>query len=60
MEKRIKKNYQDRWRKFVKRALLNIDYLCTGVSEDIVEEISYKTELINLHQDEYLFESGKQ
>ena len=59
MEKRIKNHYQDRWRKFVKRSLRNIDYLSHGVSDEIVEEISYKMEMISLHVDEYLFQSGK-
>lgn len=59
MENRIKQHYQDRWRKFVKRSLKNIDYLSTGVSDDAVEEISYKMEMISLHIHETLFKSGK-
>jgi hypothetical protein len=59
MEKRIKTHYQDRWRKFVKRSLKNVDYLYSGVSDDVVEELSYKMEIISLHLDDYLFTSGR-
>lgn len=59
LEKRIKNNYQDRWRKFVKRSLRNVDYLGIEVSEDIVEEISFQCEPISIHEGEVLFLSGK-
>ncbi|CAI2366862.1 unnamed protein product [Moneuplotes crassus] len=58
MEKRIKENYQDRWRKFVKMSLRNIDFLSNGVSDEVIEEISYKMEMISLHANEHLFHSG--
>ena len=58
MEKRMKIMYQDRWRRFIKRSLRNIDYLCTGVPDSVVDEISYKMEIIEIQKDDRLFESG--
>lgn len=58
MEQRISKNYQDRWRKFVKRSLRNVEFLDKSVSEEIIEEISYKLKLKNASKGDYIFKSG--
>lgn len=58
MENRIKMNYQDKWRQFLKKALRQIEFLNKTVTEDAVEEISYQVEYIHLSKDEYLFKSG--
>lgn len=55
----MKTHYQDKWRRFIKRALRNVDYLTSEIPEHVVEEISYKMEMIVLQKDEILFESGK-
>ena len=42
MEKYISISYSDKWKKFMKRALRNIDYLNATVPEKVVEELTYK------------------
>ena len=58
MEKYISDKYQDRWRKFIKRTLRNVEYLNANVTEEIIEEISYKLEIRNLTKGDYLFKVG--
>lgn len=55
----IYSTYKDKLKKFVKKSLLNIDYLSSKISDEIIEEISYKLETVNLNADTYLFQSGK-
>jgi len=61
MEANIKKNYNDKWRQFVQKSLRTIDYLhnSENISDNIIQELSYKLETISLSKDEYLFKSGK-
>lgn len=58
MEQNISTNYQDKWRKFIKRALRNIEFLTLSIPEEIIEEISYKLELKSIAKGEYLFKVG--
>jgi CRP-like cAMP-binding protein len=55
----IYSKYKDKRKKFVKKALLNIDYLSSKISDEIIEEISYKLETVNLNANTYLFQNGK-
>jgi hypothetical protein len=50
--------YHDKWKKFIKRCIRNIDYLSYGVAERIVEEIVYMFELTTLKEEDYLFHVG--
>ncbi|CAI2361263.1 unnamed protein product [Moneuplotes crassus] len=58
MEKKIHEKYQDRWRKFVKRSLRNVEFLEQKVPEDLIEELSYKMQFKNISKTDYLFKSG--
>jgi len=60
MNNHIYKVYKDKWKKFVKKALSHIDFLGVGISDKILEEISYKLEVVNLDANTYLFQTGKQ
>ena len=42
----------------MQRSLRNVDYLQKGISNNILEEISYKFEVININKDDYLFQVG--
>jgi hypothetical protein len=59
MDKHIHSKYKDKWKKFLKRTLKNIDFLSYGVSESVIEEISYNLEMININAGVTLLESGK-
>ena len=58
MEQRIHEEYNDKWRKFMKRSLRNIDYLTLGISDKTLEEIMFNLELISINEDNYLFKAG--
>jgi len=58
MEKRIRRNYNDKWKKFIKRSIKNIDYLSYNMPDDIIDDISYYFELVSISQGEYLFKKG--
>ena len=57
MEEKIKGKYKDNLRKFLFWALKSIEYLCGDVTEEILQEISYKVEYIHLNKDDFLFKS---
>lgn len=59
MNKHIYKEYKDKWKRFVKKTLFNIDFLSQKVDDEIIEEISYKLEPVNLNAQTYLFQTGK-
>lgn len=58
MEKSITKQYNDKWRKFVKRSIKNIDFLSYHLSDHIIDDISYLFEITSLSQGEYLYKKG--
>lgn len=58
MEKDIRGKYKDRWKRFLKRTLKSIDFLSYGVSEEIIEEIIYMLEIVNINKGATLFDSG--
>lgn len=53
------KNYQDKWKKFLMRALRNIDFLNNKVDDDTIEEITYKVRLDNYNADNYIFKQSQ-
>lgn len=55
----MKHEYNDRWKKFIKRSLVNIDYFGYGLNDEIVDEISYMLEPINITQSTNLFAAGE-
>jgi CRP-like cAMP-binding protein len=59
MNNQIYTSYKDKWKKFIKRVLANIDYLGYGMSDKIIEELYYKVEIVKVNKDTYLFQSGK-
>ena len=56
----MRNEHQDKWKKFIKRCIRNIDYLSYGISDKIVEEITYLFELTSLKAEDYLFRAGTQ
>lgn len=59
METNINTNYNDKWREFVTSALRNVAFLNKNIPDNIIREISYQLESINLSKNEHLFEAGK-
>ena len=55
MERRVRKVYNDKYKKFIKRSIKNIDYLSHGISDKIIDEISYMFELVGVDKNNYLF-----
>mmetsp|Transcript_29306 Transcript_29306/g.28919 ORF Transcript_29306/g.28919 Transcript_29306/m.28919 type:complete len:230 (+) Transcript_29306:218-907(+) len=55
----MREDYQDKWKKFIKRCIRNIDYLSYGISDRIVEEMTYLFELTSLKEGNYLFRVGE-
>lgn len=51
-------SYNDKWKKFTKRSLRNIDYLNMTISDEIVEELSYKLERTSVTQGSVIFKAG--
>ena len=51
------RKYQDRWKLFLKRILVNIDFLAC-VSDEIVEELAYKLQPENFEQGTCIFKAG--
>ena len=58
MERHIRKNYRDKWRKFVKRSVKNIDYLSYNMPDLIINDISYLFEITSISEGSYLFKKG--
>jgi CRP-like cAMP-binding protein len=58
MEKHIRLTYNDKWRRFMHRSLRNINYLGSGISSRIIDEISYRFEMISVNKGDYLFQAG--
>lgn len=59
MLEHMREEYQDKWKKFIKRCIRNIDYLSFGISDKIVEELTYLFELTSLKEENYLFQAGQ-
>ncbi|CAI2363764.1 unnamed protein product [Moneuplotes crassus] len=59
MNKHMTLNYNDKWKKFCKIALSNIDFLQHDLPESIIDEIFYRLELLDVNQGKYLFKDGK-
>lgn len=67
----MKAKYNDHWRSFVKKGLRNIDYLNFGIhltdtnflsenmNEQVIDELSYKVELMNLTPGTEIIKAGK-
>ena len=61
MEKHMGLNYRDKWKKFMKKSLRNIDYLnYETINDKIIEDITYTLELIDVKQGDHLFKAGTQ
>jgi len=58
METKIRDEYWDPWKRFLRKVLRNIDYLSYGVSKETLEEIMYLWEQITISEDTQLFKSG--
>lgn len=54
----ITKSYNDKWHKFMKRCLRNIDYLSSRVSDLVLDEICYRLEPIHCNKETVLFKAG--
>ena len=54
----MSKDYNDKWKKFMKRSLRNIDYLTRGISDEILDEIMFSLELVSINEDTFLFKAG--
>lgn len=54
----MREAYQDKWKRFIKRCIRNIDYLSYGISDKIIEEIVYMFDIISLKEESYLFRVG--
>ncbi|CAI2372633.1 unnamed protein product [Moneuplotes crassus] len=50
--------YNDKWKKFMKRSLRNIDYLNMSISDEIVEELAYKLDKTAATQSSVIFKAG--
>ena len=59
MENYIKNTYKDRWKKFIFRALNNIDYFGSCIPSYINEEIGYLLEIVSFNKGEYLFKANQ-
>ncbi|CAI2368538.1 unnamed protein product [Moneuplotes crassus] len=59
MNKHIKVSYKDRWKKFIKRALCSIEYFSGPTSDEIIEALAYKLEILNINKDTTIFQNGK-
>ena len=58
MEKKIHKSYHDKWRKFIRQTIKNIDYFSKEIPDKVISEVSYLFELVTIEQDDYLFRKG--
>lgn len=58
MQKVIREEYNDSWKKFLKKVLRNIDYLSYNMSDETIEEIAYLLEPLTISEDTLLFRSG--
>ncbi|CAI2376015.1 unnamed protein product [Moneuplotes crassus] len=55
---RMKTSYNDHWRKFTRKCLRNVDYLKNGISDEILDEISFTLESCNLATGYQLIKAG--
>jgi CRP-like cAMP-binding protein len=58
MNKHIYADYKDKWKKFAKRVIANIDYLGYVMSDKIIEELYYKVEMFKVNEGNYLLQAG--
>ena len=59
MNRFMRISYKDSWNKFIKRALESLEYFDYGTSHEIIEELSYKLEILNINKDTIIFQNGK-
>ena len=59
MNRRMHENYNDRWKRFKKKSLRNIDYFSLGINDNIIDELSYLLEPISLKEESELFVAGE-
>lgn len=58
MDDHLHHEYNDKMRKFMHRALRNIDYFST-ISNKVLNEICYKFQVMNIEKDKYLYKAGQ-
>jgi CRP-like cAMP-binding protein len=58
MINRIRKNYNDSWKVFIKLIMANIDYLGSDVPNSVIDDIFYKLETISISEGTFLFRKG--
>jgi len=58
LDKRIRKLYNDKWKRFIKRSVKSIDYLYSGIPDKVIDDISYLFEIVVVEENGYLFKSG--
>ena len=56
---RLKTIYNDNWRKYTRKCLKSIDYLREGISDEVLDEISYKLEIINCPNNNHYIKAGQ-
>lgn len=59
MEKKMKTDYNDRWKKFIRKSLLNIDYFSQDICEYIIEEITYQLQPMEINKGSELILAGE-
>lgn len=55
----MRTQYNDHWRYFIRKCLRNIDYLSTEVEDYVLDELSYKIELMNLANGSEFIKAGR-
>jgi hypothetical protein len=58
MELKIREDYNDPWKRFLKKVLKNIDYLSYGLQDETIEAIIYVLEPVTIGENTVLFKSG--
>lgn len=58
MEKKIRDDYNDSWKKFLKKVIRNVDFLSYGLQDETIDEIVYLLEPVTIGEDTVLFKSG--
>lgn len=58
MSKCMQKQYQDKWKKFIKRFLRNLDYFA-NVSDKLIDELVYNFEVFSLNKGSFLYQSSE-
>lgn len=58
MEKRIRKGYNDKCKRFIKHVVSSIDYFSYDIPDKILDEMAYMFEVITIEKDTFLFKKG--